>query len=476
MNSSIVENTSRRDFLKTATKATAGLSVLSGISIPYVHAAGSDEIRAALIGCGGRGTGAASNAMTVKQRMPRLVAMADVSRDQLDRSFDSLSKKHPDRMSVSEDAKFIGFDAYKNAIDSLRKGDVAIFTTPVAFRWVHYKYAIEKGVNVFMEKPICTDGPTARRLLALNEEAKKKNLKVGVGLMCRHCRVRGELFNRIQDGEIGDLLLMRAYRMQGIIASVFTPRRDPKAHPNELLWQLKNFHSFLWASGGGFSDFNIHNIDEACWMKNDWPVEVQASGGRSDRGDNIDQNFDHYSCEYTFKDGAKLYLEGRTALNVHTQFATQVHGTKGCAIVSTAGHFPSKAMSFKGQDFTNRANLLWRGKQPEPSPYDLEWEDLVKAISDDTEYNEVERGIKSSVTTAMGRWAAHTGQRITYEDYINSPFEFSPDVDKLTLESAPPLVADKDGNYPFPKAGQFKDREYAMEPQANPFPFIKFGA
>ena len=169
MNSPIVENTSRRDFLKTATKATAGLSVLSGISIPYVHAAGSDEIRAALIGCGGRGTGAASNAMTVKQRMPRLVAMADVMKDRLDASFENLTKKHPDRMSVSEDAKFIGFDAYKNAIDSLRKGDVAIFTTPVAFRWVHYKYAIEKGVNVFMEKPICTDGPTARRRRAPNK-------------------------------------------------------------------------------------------------------------------------------------------------------------------------------------------------------------------------------------------------------------------------------------------------------------------
>lgn len=476
MNSPIVENASRRDFLKTATKATAGLSVLSGISLPYVHAAGSDEIKAALIGCGGRGTGAASNAMTVKQRMPRLVAMADVSKERLDGSFENLTKKHPDRMSVSEDAKFIGFDAYKHAIDSLRKGDVAIFTTPVAFRWVHYKYAIDKGVNVFMEKPICTDGPTARRLLALNEEAKKKNLKVGVGLMCRHCRVRGELFERIQGGEIGDLFMLRAYRMQGIIGSVFTPRRDPKAHPNELLWQIKNFHSFLWASGGGFSDFNIHNIDEACWMKNDWPVEVQASGGRTDRGDNVDQNFDHYSCEYTFKDGAKLFLEGRTALNVHTQFATQVHGTKGCAIVSTAGHFPSKAMSFSGQDFTKRENLLWRGKQPEPNPYDLEWEDLVKAISDDKEYNEVERGIKSSVTTAMGRWAAHTGQRITYEDYINSPFEFSPGVENLTMDGPPPIIADKDGNYPFPKAGQFKDREYAMEPQANPFPLIKFGA
>jgi hypothetical protein len=190
----------------------------------------------------------------------------------------------------------------------------------------------------------------------------------------------------------------------------------------------------------------------------------------------VDQNFDHYSCEYTFKDGAKLFLEGRTALNVHTQFATQVHGTKGCAIVSTAGHFPSKAMSFSGQDFTKRENLLWRGKQPEGNPYDLEWEDLVKAISDDKEYNEVERGIKSSVTTAMGRWAAHTGQRITYEDYINSPFEFSPGVENLTMDGPPPIVADKDGNYPFPKAGQFKDREYAMEPQANPFPLIKFGA
>lgn len=464
---------SRRDFLKTTTRTAAGLSVLSGISIPYVHAAGSDEIKAALIGCGGRGTGAASNAMGVQSRMTRLVAMADVAENRLKSSFEALSTKHPDRMSVSEDAKFIGFDGYKHAIDMLRKGDVAIFTTPVAFRWVHYKYAIEKGVNVFMEKPICTDGPTARRLLALNEEAKKKNLKVGVGLMCRHCRVRGELFNRIQDGEIGDLTLMRAYRMQGVIGSVFTPRRDPNMYPNELLWQIKNFHSFLWASGGGFSDFNIHNIDEACWMKNDWPVEVQASGGRTDRGDNVDQNFDHYSCEYTFKDGAKLFLEGRTQLNVHTQFATQVHGTKGSAIVSTAGHFPSKAMTFKGQNMV-RSNIIWRGKQPEPNPYDLEWQDLIEAITKDKPYNEVERGIKSSVTTAMGRAAAHTGQVIRYNDYINSPFEFSPNADQLTLDGPPPLVADADGNYPFPKAGQFKDREYAMEPQANPFPLIEF--
>ncbi|MEZ5386272.1 MAG: Gfo/Idh/MocA family oxidoreductase [Prosthecobacter sp.] len=476
MNNATPSVSSRRDFIKATTRTAAGLSVLSGISIPYVHAAGSDEVRTALIGCGGRGTGAASNAMGIQQRVTRLVAMADVSEQRLKSSFEALTTKHPDRMSVSEDAKFIGFDAYKHAIDMLRKGDVAIFTTPVAFRWVHYKYAIEKGVNVFMEKPICTDGPTARRLLALNEEAMKKNLKVGVGLMCRHCRVRGELFDRIQNGEIGDLFMLRAYRMQGVIGSVFTPRRDVEAYPGELLWQIKNFHSFLWASGGGFSDFNIHNIDEACWMKNDWPVEVQASGGRMDRGDNVDQNFDHYSCEYTFKDGAKLFLEGRTQLNVHTQFSTQVHGTKGCAMVSTAGHFPSKAATYKGQIIGERENIMWRGKQPEPNPYDLEWQDLIDAIVNDKPYNEVERGIKSSITTAMGRAAAHTGQVVRYNDYINSPFEFSPNVDQLTLDSAPPLVADADGNYPVPKPGSFKDREYDMEPQAEPFPLIKFDA
>jgi predicted dehydrogenase len=313
-------------------------------------------------------------------------------------------------------------------------------------------------------------------MLELGKKAQEKNMKVGVGLMCRHCRVRGELFDRIQQGEIGEIILGRAYRLQGPVGTCFTKPRDVKTDPNELIYQIKNFHSFLWASGGAFSDFNIHNIDEICWMKNDFPIEAKATGGRTERGDYVDQNFDHYSVEYTFRDGSKFWLEGRNAMKTHNEFASYVHGSKGMAIISTAGHFPSKAMSFSGQDFTKRENLLWRGKQPEPNPYDLEWEDLVKAISDDKEYNEVERGIKSSVTTAMGRWAAHTGQKITYEEYINSPFEFSPGVENLTMDGPPPIIADKDGNYPFPKAGQFKDREYAMEPQANPFPLIKFGA
>ena len=456
---SAAAQSSRRDFLKTATKATVGLSALSGITIPYVHAAGEDGMRAALIGCGGRGSGAADNALTVNAPL-RLVAMADVQENRLNNSFEALSNKHPDKMSVSADAKFIGFDAYKHAIDSLRPGDVAIFATPVAFRWVHFQYAIEKGINVFMEKPLATDGPTARRMLALVEESKKKNMKVAVGLMCRHCRVRRELFDRIQQGEIGDILLGRAYRMQGPVGSCFSTRKPDGV--SEVLWQIQRFHSFLWASGGAFSDFFIHNIDEVCWMKNDWPVEAQASGGRTDRGDHVDQNFDHYSVEYTFKDGSKFFLEGRNIAGCRDEFSTTVHGTKGMAIVSTAGHLPAHSAIFKSQHKTPE-DLVWRAKQPEPNPYQMEWEDLVDAIRNDKPYNEMERGVQASLVTAMGRMAAHTGQVITYDQMLNCPHEFAPNIDKITMDGPAPIVADANGRYPIPLPGVNKDREYKMD-------------
>ncbi len=459
-----MENTpntnSRRDFLKSSTKAVAGLSVLSGIQIPYVHAAGDDTINIALVGCGGRGTGAASNSMGVKQGT-RLVAMADVSETRLEASFNGLSAKHPDRFSVSADAKFIGFDAYKQAIDVLKPGDVVILSTPPAFRWVQFKYAIEKGVNVFMEKPICVDAPSGRRMLELGEQAKAKNMKVAVGLMCRHCRVRGELFDRIQQGEIGDIILGRAYRLQGPVGTCFTLPRDKETEKSELLWQIKNFHSFLWASGGAFSDFNIHNIDEICWMKNDFPIEAKATGGRSDRGIHIDQNFDHYSVEYTFRDGSKFWLEGRNSLKTHNEFASYVHGSKGMAVISTAGHFPSRAMTFKGQS-KNPTEIIWRGPKVEPNPYDLEWQDLIDAIHNDKPYSEVERGAKASLVTVMGRMSAHTGQLVTYDQLMAHDHEFAPGVDKLKLDGPAPLLADANGKYPIPMVGTNGLYEYVV--------------
>jgi predicted dehydrogenase len=452
-------NASRRDFLKT-TGQVATVSALAGVSVPMVHAAEDNTIRVALVGCGGRGTGAAGNALSTKQGPIKLVAMADVFKDRLDSSYESLKKEYGDKVEVGCDHKFVSFDGYQKAMDCLRAGDVVILATPPAFRWVHFGYAIQKGIHTFMEKPVTVDGPTTRRMLALGEEAKKKKLKVGVGLMCRHCEARQELFNRIKDGEIGDIIMLRAYRQTGPVGSALT---GPKPEGiSELLYQIQRFHAFLWASGGCFSDFLIHNIDECCWMKDAWPVTAQGSGARCYRADYIDQNFDTYSVEYTFGDGTKMFLEGRNIDGCHQEFASYVHGTKGSAVISSNSHTPSRCRIYRGQKFT-RGEIVWAFPQPEPNPYQTEWDDLIHAIRKDKLYNEVERGAKASLVTSMGRMAAHTGQVITFDDMLNCKNEFAPDVDKLTMTSPAPLQLDKlTKHYPCPQPGIIKDREYLV--------------
>ena len=452
--------TTRREFLKTATKVTA-VSALAGVALPNVHAAGTDTVQIALVGCGGRGTGAADNAMTVKNGPVKLTAVADVFADKAENTAKGLKAKHGEKVDIG-DKKFIGFDGYKHAIDSLKKGDIAIFATPVAFRWVHFEYAIKKGVNVFMEKPVCIDGPSGRKMLALGEEATKAGLKVGVGLMCRHCPVRGELYDRIQQGEIGDVNMLRAYRMHPPAASFRSKRRPDGV--GELEYQIQRFHSFLWASGGAFSDFYIHNIDEACWMKNGWPVEARANGGRNFREDWIDQNFDSYSVEYTFADGAKLFFEGRNMEGCRQEFATYAHGSKGMAIVSKAGHSPARSKIFKGH-LEKSDSVLWQGPKDEGNPYEIEWEDLVAAVRNNTPYNEVERGTKASLVTAMGRWSAHTGQIITFDDFLNGEENLVPGVENLKFGGPAPVREDKDGKYPVPQPGVKKGakwQEYYM--------------
>jgi predicted dehydrogenase len=211
----------------------------------------------------------------VKNGPIKLVAMADVFPAKLSASYDKLKTKFSDQMDVPESRRFLGFDAYSKALDTLKKGDVAILATPPAFRWVHFKQAIDRGLNVFMEKPVTVDGPTTRRMFQLGELAGQKNLKVAVGLMVRHCRARQALADRIHSGQIGDIIAMRAYRMSG--AGGFTGPRPPELP--EVMFQIQKFHSFLWASGGLFSDFFIHQIDECSWMKGAWPVEAHALAG-----------------------------------------------------------------------------------------------------------------------------------------------------------------------------------------------------
>ena len=452
--------TSRREFIKNTGKIAAA-SALAGVAIPHVHAAENNTIQVALVGCGGRGTAAAGDALSVKNGPIKLVAMADVFDQRLKGSYDALkrSKEFGKLVEVPEDRKFIGFDAYQKAMDCLKPGDVAIFTTPLAFRWVHFTYAIKKGLNVFMEKPLTADGPTSRRMLKLAEEASAKNLKAGVGLMSRHSRALQELHQRIEDGEIGDLILLRGYRMQGPVGSAFSEKWP--GEPSELLWQIKRFHSFLWASGGCFSDFYIHHIDHLCWMKNAWPVKAQALGGRHYRGNSVDQNFDSYSVEYTFSDGSKFMMDGRCVNGCNDIYSSYAHGSKGMAIVSKYADCGLPSSTYKGQN-PERSTLLWTSKvnPDQQSPYQNEWNDLTDAIRNDKPYNEVKRGVEASLVTSMGRMAAHTGQEITFEQMLNSDHEYAPGVDKLTMDSPAPLLADASGRYPVPEPGIKKKREF----------------
>ncbi len=456
---------SRRELLQN-TGRLAAASALASVAIPSVHAAGTDLIQVALVGCGGRGTGAAANALSTKSGPIKLVAMADLFEDKLWNSYKNLhgDKALSGQLDVPIERQFVGFDAYKKAMDCLKPGDVAIFATPPAFRWVHFTYAIEKGLNVFMEKPVTVDGPTSKRMFTLGEAATKKNLKVGVGLMSRHSRAMQELAKRVHDGAIGEIVLQRGYRMHGPIGyfeSLPTPRGT-----KELMYQIQRFHSFLWASGGSYSDFYIHIIDHLCWMKNAWPVKAQALGGRHFRKSPegiqyIDQNLDTYSVEYTYPDLTKLFFDGRCMEGCQGLYASYLHGSKGSAIVSKAGDIGQPSSIYKTQSL-KRPDLVWESKiKPEErDPYLNEWNDLIDAIRKDKPYNEVKRGVEASLVTSMGRMAAHTGQEITFNDMLNCKHEFAPGLDKLTAESPAPLKADKDGRYPVPNPGVTKRQEY----------------
>jgi predicted dehydrogenase len=442
----------RRDFIKDTSRIAAASLLATGLNRAY--AAEQNTIQVALVGAGGRGTGAASNALSVQNGPIKLVAMADVFTDKLERSYQGLKERHGSQVDVPKHRQFLGFNSYKQAMDCLNPGDVVILATPPAFRWVYFDYAIKKGLHVFMEKPITVDGPSTRKFLKLAKTSVQKNLKVGVGLMVRHCRGRQQLKERIDNGEIGDIVNMRAYRMSGWQGCPRTPEGM-----SEVMYQIRKFHSFLWGSGGVFSDFYIHQIDECSWMKGAWPIDAHALGGRHYRGDAVDQNLDSYAVEYTYPDGTKLFYQGRNMKGCKTGFASYAHGAKGLAVISNSGHHPGKVRTYQGHKLES-GKLIWRFPGREPNPYQMEWDDLIKAIREDTPYNEAERGAIASLVTSMGRMAAHTGQLVTYDQMLNCQHEFAPNVAMLTENGPAPVMPNKDGRYPEPQLGVLNDREY----------------
>ncbi len=451
--------TPRREFLKNTVRVAAA-SALAGVAIPRVFAGEDNTIQLALIGCGGRGSGAVANAMNVgglvlddqqggRSNGPvKLVAMADLLPARIEEKRQALTDILGDRVDVPKERQFVGFDAYRKAIDCLRPGDVAMLTTHAGFRAVHLEYAVEKGVHVFMEKDFAPDPGGVQKILRAGEAAEKKNLKIGAGLMARHSSARQAMIQQIRDGAMGDIQLIRAYRMDsGYLMGPFPGGQS------ELMWQLYPGHpyEFLWSSGGVFIELMIHQIDECFWIKDDWPVSAHGVGGRFAGSTDCSQNLDSYSIEYTFADGTKALVTGRYIPGCFNDFVTYVHGTKCAGEFSGNIHAPSSKI-YKDQRMT-RDNVAWTAPQEKVNPWQAEWDVLLDAIRNDKPHNEARRAALSNLGAIMGRAAVHTGKVITWDEAMSSTFEFCPHVAQLTENSPAPVQADAQGRYPAPVPG-----------------------
>ena len=412
---------SRRSFLEKSGAAAAG-SALAGLSIPAVHAAEDNTIRLALIGCGGRGSGAVRDALSVASPEGgpvRLHAMADLREDKLKLSHDVLSKKYDSQIDVPAERQFLGFDAFKKAIDCLRPGDIAMLTGYAGWRPVQLEYAVEKGIHVFMEKSFAADPPGARRIIAAGEKAKEKNLKIAAGLMCRHSPNRKELIRRIGEGEIGDIQLIRAYRMQPV-----GPLPKKPDDQDDLMWQIRNFTKFFWVSGGLYAEMTIHQIDEICWLKGELPVMAHGIGGRAPSSDDCAQNLDSYSIEYTFADGAKATVGVRYRQKTHSEFATFVHGTERAAQFSGQTH--AGTVQIFNDQRVDPKNVKWKAPDEELTPWQEQWKALLDAIRFNRPLNEAKRAAESNLADIMGRAAVHSGNIVTLDEVMASKFQWCP--------------------------------------------------
>ena len=449
MSETVKNVASRREFLKQ-TGRLAAASALAGAVIPHVHAGEDNTIRLALIGCGGRGSGAAVNAFEATGGPVKLVAMADFFENRLTNSHKALSKDHPDQVDVPPERRFVGFDSHRKAIDCLKPGDVAMLCGYAGFRPAQLEYAVEKGVNVFMEKSFATDPPQVRRVIKAGEAGEKKNLKIAAGLMCRHSKNRQELIKRIHDGQLGEVQLIRAYRMEAVGPLGVRPPQE-----KDLLWQIRNFVRFCWVSGGLWAEMDIHQIDEICWIKDAYPVSAHGIGGRAANSTDCSQNLDSFSVEWTFADGTKAYDVVRYLPNCHNQFDTFIHGTK-CAAQFSGPIHASIVHTYKDQRCAPD-NIAWEAEKEPITLYQAEWDALFDAIRNNKPHNEAKRAAMTNLADIMGRAAVHMGRVITWDETMKSDFKFCPNIDSLTDDSEPPIKADANGCYPVPIPGQWTE-------------------
>jgi predicted dehydrogenase len=409
---------SRRDFLTTAAAAT------TTAALSNAHAAGSDVLRIGLIGCGDRGTGAATQALCAESNV-KLVAMADAFADRLQKSLEILQndEKVASKLDVKPDHRFVGFNAYRELLDS--GVDVVLLCTPPHFRPQHIQAAVEAGKHVFAEKPVAVDVPGVHSVLATCELAKKKGLSVVSGLCLRYDNGFREAVRRIQDGAIGEVVSLFAndYR-----SGRWAKPRQPDW--TDMLYQMRNWYNFTWLSGDFNVEQHVHFLDICAWvMKNQYPAKAVGMGGRQVLTEpEYGQIYDHFSVVYDYADGAKLVSNCRQQPHCKNDMSVQVVGTRGRALLSER----KKGLQIKTESGT------WTYGGPQNQMYQTEHDELFASIRNGKPINNGDYMANSTLLAIMGRMTAYTGQEITWEMAQKSKENLSPS--RYAWDARPPAA------------------------------------
>ena len=433
---------SRRTFLKNTAAATAGAALLSSLSAS-VYAAGDDAIKVGLVGVGGRGTGAAGQALATAGKV-KLVAVGDAFGDVIEYGLNQVAnsvKGKENEFKVEDVAKFSGMDAYKQVIDS--DIDLVILATPPGFRPIHFGYAVDKGRHVFMEKPVATDPSGVRSVLENAKRAKLKDLKVGVGLQRRHEASYIELIKRVHDGEIGDVIASRVYWNGG---GVWEPKKTREQVKTEMEYQMWNWYYYNWLCGDHITEQHIHNLDIGNWLKNGYPVSANGMGGRQVRTDKrYGEIYDHHAVEFTYADGSKMFSQCRHIQGCWNAVDEHAHGTKGAIHLAGGNARGCSIVLANGEKITSKAES--------DNPYQVEHDDLFKAIRTNAkDYNEAEYGAMSTMTSILGRLCTYSGKVLTMEQALNSEISIMPK--SYAFDAEPPVKPGENGEYPIAIPGQ----------------------
>ncbi len=437
---------SRRDFVKKSAVAAStllGLPALANAS--FYHSSADDSIKVALIGCGGRGTGAAMQALLTKQNVT-LVAMADAFRDRLDECYQALMSDDLSdwsgvagnvkaKVKVTEETKFTGFDGYLKAIPL---ADVVILTTPPGFRPIHFEEAVKQGKHVFMEKPLATDPAGIKKVLDAALVARQKKLNVVVGLQRHYQNSYRELYKKYKEGLVGDIVSAQAWwNNDGVWVN---PR---KYNQTEMEYQMRNWYYFNWLCGDHIVEQHIHNIDVVNWFKGAYPVKAQGMGGRQVRtGKEYGEIFDHHYVEFTYADGSVLNSQCRHIKGTLSRVDEQIQGTKGSIFFGNANMVDRKGKV-----------LFQFDKSKENNPYQTEHDELFEAIAKrEYKFDDTENGAKSTLTAIIGRMATYSGQLMEWDKVLNSGISLMPTA--YDFNALPPVLPDAEGKYPVAVPGQ----------------------